>query len=61
MENYKLIESAKERAVSRGTETKVYTTSDMVVKMEYADGRETYAPGFSDYHGPSRNDKAPNE
>lgn len=60
MDNYKLIESAKERATTRG-ETRVLTAQDVVSKIEYPSGRESYAPGFSDYHGPSRNDKAPGE
>lgn len=49
-DNYRLVEEVKERAVSRGSGYTEYESYDRVTKTEYADGREKYAEGFTDYH-----------
>lgn len=59
-ENYKLIQSAKDRAVKRSGDTHVWNADDVTSKVEYPSGREIYKEGFKDYHGSNPNDKAPN-
>lgn len=52
-ENYKMIEFAKDRAVSRTAEgvTEI-TPEDMVGKIEWTEGGDrSYYTGFVDYHG----------
>lgn len=48
--NYRLVEEVKERAIERGSGYTEYESYDRVGKTEYADGRERYAEGFTDYH-----------
>lgn len=49
-DNYRLVEEVKERAVARGSGYAEYEAYDRVGKTEYADGREKYDSGFTDYH-----------
>lgn len=51
-DNYRLIETAKERAVARDRDMTVLRVRDDVSKIEYPNGREVYEDGFRDYHGP---------
>lgn len=51
MENYKLIQAAKDRAVERVGDTHEFKPEDVVAKIEYEDGSEKYVDGFKDYHG----------
>lgn len=49
--NYRMVEEVKERAVERGSGRTEYESYDRVAKVERRNGKEDYAPGFSDYHG----------
>lgn len=49
-DNYRLIESAKSRIIERDREMTVLEPEDVVSKIEYPNGRETYENGFTDYH-----------
>lgn len=60
MENYKLIQSAKDRATKRSGDTHRWDPKDMTSKIEMPSGRDIYKNGFTDYHGPGKDDKAPN-
>ena len=55
VENYRMIEVAKERAVRRtGDGVTEITPEDMVGKIEWTEsGDRSYYDGFADYHGPS--------
>lgn len=50
-DNYRMVEEVKERAVSRGSGSVEYEARDVVGKIEYNNGKESYENGFSDYHG----------
>lgn len=52
MENYRLIEAAKERHMRRIEDGVELTPEDVVVKIERNNGAEDYYDGFRDYHGP---------
>lgn len=49
--NYRMIEEAKERVVSRGSGVTEFESYDRVAKIERRSGIEDYGAGFSDYHG----------
>lgn len=52
MENYRLIEAAKERYMRRIEDAVELTPEDVVVKIERNNGAKDYYDGFRDYHGP---------
>ena len=51
LNNYRMIEEVKERAVNRGARVTEFESYDRVSKIERRSGVEYYATGFSDYHG----------
>lgn len=54
VDNYKLIKSAKERAINRTNNTIEYGVSDVVSKIEITPSDEVYVGDFKDYHYESR-------
>lgn len=53
MDNYRLVEAAKDKAVKRTAEGVTEITNENAVgKIEFNNGGERYEGGFWDYHGP---------
>lgn len=55
MDNYRLIEVAKERAVERAnSNTVTYENYDKVGKVEVTPNQQVYMSGYTDYHFESK-------
>lgn len=55
MDNYRLIEVAKERAIGRAnSDTVTYENYDKVGKVEVAPNQQVYMSGYTDYHFESK-------
>lgn len=53
-DNYRLIESAKERAIKRTNNTTEYGVNDVISKIEITPNDEVYVGDFRDYHYESK-------
>lgn len=49
-DNYRLVEYVTSRVEEKRGSTTVLKPEDMVGKIEYNNGRESYYNGFTDYH-----------